>query len=338
MPLSRASGATMRRREFIKIIAGSAAAAWPLAAGAQQPGMPVIGFLSSASTVGWENYVAGFHRGLAESGFTEGQNVKIEYRWAQGRYEQLPALAAELARLKVAAIFASGGLVTAQAAKAATSSIPIVFSMGADPVGYGLVDSLNRPGGNMTGLASINVALVSKLFALLAEIAPKASVFGLLVNTDNKNSESEIEEARKAVRALGKTFQLISAAKGIEFDEAFAKFAGQGGQALVVSSDPFFNNSRNQLIALSARHRIPTIYGWPEYPKAEGLASYGPDLSDQYRLCGVYIGRILKGAKPGELPVVQPTKFKFVINLKTARALGITVPPGVMAIADEMIE
>ena len=305
---------------------------------AQQRVLPLIGFLASASPIGWENYLAGFHRGLNEAGFVEGQNVKIDYRWAQGEYDRLPALAAELIARNPAVIIASGGTPPALAAKAATSAIPIVFTGIADPIADGLVASLNRPGGNVTGMSLLTIALLAKRFELLSMLVPKARVFGLLGNSSNPNAEREVSTARDAAAARGMRLHGMLVNTVDDFEKAFADLAAQGGHALIVSTDPFFNSRRGALIALAARHVIPTIYGWPEYPNAGGLASYGPDLSDQYRLCGVYAARILKGARPADLPVVQPTKFQFVVNLRTAKELGLELSPTALALADEVIE
>src|SRR5262249_13891621 len=249
------------------------------------------------------------HRGLAETGFIEGQNVKIEYRWAQGRYDQLPALAAEMVARNPAVIIASGGNPAALAAKAATTSIPIVFTGVPDAVGDGLVASLNRPGGNLTGMSVLTIDVLPKRFELLSMLAPKATVFGTLVNPKNSGSDREVATVRDAATARGMKLYRLSATTESEFDAAFADLVPQGGPALIGAPDPSFNPRRDYLIAVAARHAIPSIYGWPEYPNAGGLASYGPDLTDQYRLCAIQTGRILKGAKPADLPVMQPTKF-----------------------------
>jgi len=328
----------MRRREFISIL-GGAAAAWPLAAPAQQPAkLPIIGFLGTASPMGWENYIAGFHRGLSEVGFVEGRNVKIEYRWAQGNYDQLPALAAELNGLRATVIVAAGGSIAALAAKAAAPTIPIVFTGTADPVEQGMVASLNRPGGNLTGVSLLTNVIVAKRFELLSAMVPKATVFGILVNPASPTVDREVTTAREAAAARRMSLHELRAATEKEFEAVFADFAAQHGEALIVSADPFFNSRRNRLIGLAARRAIPTIYGFSEYPNAGGLASYGPDLSDQYRLSGIYAGRILNGEKPSDLPVIQPAKFHFVVNLETAKTLRLELPSTVLAIADEVIE
>jgi len=328
-----------RRREFITLLGIVAATPvlWSRPSHAQRP-LPLIGFLGSVSPIGWENYLAGFHRGLSEVGFVEGQNVKIEYRWAQGRYDQLTALAAELVARNPAVIIASGGNPPVFAAKAATTSIPIVFTAVPDAVGDGLVASLNRPGGNVTGLSVLTTAVLAKRFELLSALTPKATVFGLLVNPSNPGAAREMSTLADAAATRGMKMHRLAATSDSELDAAFADLVAQGGRGLIVSTDPSFNSRRDHIIALAARHAIPTIYGWPEYPNAGGLASYGPDLTEHYRLCAVYAGRILKGEKPADLPVIQPTKFKYVINLKTGKALGLEVPPTALAIADEVIE
>jgi putative ABC transport system substrate-binding protein len=330
----------MNRRKFIAFGAGAVMlpAIWPGTLRAQQRTTPLVGFLGSASPIGWENYVAGFHRGLNETGFVEGRNVKIEYRWAQGKYDQLPSLAAELIGLRASIIVAAGGLVPVLAARAATTSTPIVFTGVSDPVEAGVVASLNRPGGNLTGAAILTNVIVAKRFELLSALVPKATVFGILVNRHSPNADREVSRAREVAAARKLSLHAARASAENEFDAVFADFADQRVEALIVSADPFFNSRRNQLIGLAARRAIPTIYGWPEYPNAGGLASYGPDLSDQYRLCGNYAGRILKGEKISDLPVIQPAKFHFVINLETAKTLRLEVPATMLAFADEVIE
>jgi putative ABC transport system substrate-binding protein len=328
----------VRRRELITLLGCTvAAAAGPRSSYAQRA-LPLIGFLGGVSPIGWENYLAGFHRGLAEAGFVVGQNVKIEYRWAQGRYDQLPALAAELIARNPAVIIAAGGIAPAQAAKAATSSIPIVFTAVPDAIADGLVESLSRPGGNATGMSVLTTVLVAKRFELLSTLAPKATVFGMLVNPGNPGADREVSAVREAAAARGMSLHGLAATTEAEIEAAFADLVARNGRALIVSTDATFNIRRDLLIALSARHAIPTIYGWPDYPNAGGLASYGSDLADQYRLCAVYAGRILKGAKPADLPVMQPTKFQFVLNLKTAKTLGLELSPTTLAIADDVIE
>jgi putative tryptophan/tyrosine transport system substrate-binding protein len=329
----------MNRREFIAFGGGAVTLpVMPNILRAQQRTTPLVGFLGSASPIGWENYVAGFHRGLNENGFVEGRNVRVEYRWAQGRYDQLPVLAAELVGLRPMMIVAAGGTNSALAAKTATTSIPVVFTGVSDPVEAGVVASLNRPGGNLTGVGILTNVIIAKRFELLSALVPKAAVFGILVNPASPNADREVETAREVAAARKVGLHALKASAEREFEIEFAEFAAKGGDALIVSADPFFNSRRNQLIGLAARRAIPTIYGWPEYPHAGGLASYGPDLSDQYRLCGNYAARILKGEKIADLPVTQPSKFQFVINLETAKTLRVEVPATVVAIADEVIE
>jgi len=326
----------MRRRQFIAIL-GSAAAS-PIAARAQPSAMPVVGFVSSASPVGWDNYLAAFRGGLSGLGFTEGKNIAIEYRWAGGNYDRLPALAAELANLRVAVIVASGGAASAAAAKAASSTIPIVFTAIPNPVELGLVASLNRPAGNMTGVSALTTEVLPKRFELLSALVPKVDKFGLLANPTNGAYAIEVGIVRSAVAARAKLLTSIDASSERDFEPAFDFLVKAGSGALILTTDAFFNNHRDALIALADRHRIPTMYGWPEFPRAGGMASYGPDLSEQYRLSGVFVGRILKGEKPQDLPVMQPTKFNFVLNLKTMKALNIEPPANILALADEVIE
>jgi putative ABC transport system substrate-binding protein len=326
----------MRRRDFIAL-AGSAAAAWPLAARAQQP-MPVIGFLGSASAAPNADSVAAFRQGLGEGGYVEGRNVVIEYRWAENLYDRLPALAAELVRRPVAVIVASGGPVAAQAAKAATSTIPIVFTASSDPIKLGLVASLSRPGGNMTGSAMLTAELDAKRLELLRELVPTARVIGALVNPGRTDAEAQSRDAQEAGRALGLQVIILSASSERNIDTAFASLAGQGIGALLVGADPFFHSRRVQLVALAARHAVPAMYMSRDFAAAGGLMSYGASIADGYRQAGIYAGQILKGAKPADLPIVQPTKFEFMINLKTAKALGLDVPPMLLARADEVIE
>jgi putative ABC transport system substrate-binding protein len=304
-----------------------------------QPGtLPLIGFLGSAAPSGWESYLAAFHRGLAEIGYVDGLNVRIENRRAQGRYEQHPALAAELVERRATVIVAAGGTTPVLAARAATSSTPIVFTGIPDPVEAGLVASLNRPGGNLTGVGILTTAIIPKRVELLHALIPNAMVFGILVNPASPFAALEVSAARRATAARGLTLQVLEAATENELEPAFAKLAAQRGDALIVSAEPFFTSRRNTLVALAARHALPTMYGWPDYPRTGGLASYGPDLPDQYRLCGTYAGRILKGEKAADLPVAQPAKFYLVLNLKTAKALALDLPATAVAIADEVIE
>jgi putative ABC transport system substrate-binding protein len=330
-------GAAMKRREFIMLL-GGAPVVLPLAARAQQPSIPVIGFLGSASPVGWGIYVAAFRKGLLESGFVVGENVTIEYRWANDNYDRLPALAAELANLRVALIVASGGTVSAVAARSASSTIPIVFTGSPDPVGLGLVASLNRPGGNLTGLSILTTEILPKRFEFLSALVPKAEIFGMLVNPTSLSSADEAKVAQATAAARAISVVSINTSSEREFGPAFDFFVARKCDSLLVSVDPLFNSQRDAIIALAGRHRIPTMYGWPEFPRAGGMASYGPDLLEQYRLSGVFAGRILKGGKPQDIPVMQPTKFNFVLNLKTMKALNIEPPANILALADEVIE
>jgi putative tryptophan/tyrosine transport system substrate-binding protein len=327
----------MRRREFITLVGG--ATAWPFVASAQQPPMPFVGFVSSRSPQESAYVVSAFRQGLKEGGFVEGQNVRIEYRWAEGKYDQLSALAADLVRDRVAVIVSAGGTVTALAVKAATPTIPTVFiTAGIDPVKVGLVASLNRPGGNVTGVNMLSVALEAKRMQLLHELVPKATLVAILVNPKTPDVETEITDLEAAANTIGWQTHVERAASEAEFETAFDAIARHHADALVVAADPFFTGRREQLTTLAARYAIPAIYSLREYAGAGGLISYGTSLADGYRQAGMYAGRILKGAKPADLPVMQPTKFELVINMKTAKALGLTIPSGVMAIADEVIE
>ena len=328
--------AAMKRREFIALLGG--AAAWPLAARAQQPAMPVIGFLNTRSADVSSHLVAALRRGLAENGYVEGQTVTVEYRWANGQYDRIPALAAELANRPMAVLVATGGEPAAMAAKAATSSIPIVFGIGGDPIKLGLVASYNRPGGNATGINILTNVLAAKRLGLLHELVPKVITVGFLINPIFPTAESPLSDTQEAARTIGVQLHVLRASTDYEIDTAFESVAQQGISALAVAADPFFNTRRDKLVALTARHAVPTIYQNREYPAAGGLMSYGIDLADVYRQIGAYAGRILKGAKPADLPVLQPTKFEFVLNLKTAKALGLTPSSGMLAIADEVIE
>ena len=327
----------MRRREFIALL-GGAAAAWPLAARAQQPAMPVIGYLSARSPEDTTHLVAAFRRGLAENGYVEGQNVTIEYRWALGQYDRLPAMAAELAGRLVTVLVATGGEPAALAAKAATSTIPIVFATGGDAVKAGLVASYNRPGGNVTGIDILTATLEPKRLGLLRELVPQAETIGFLLNPDYGPSESQSSDVQAAARALGLQIHVLRANTDREIEAAFETVAQQHIAALAVAAGPFFDTRREKLVALAARHAVPTMYHFREFAAAGGLVSYGIDPLDTYRQVGVYAGRILKGANPADLPVLQPTKFEFVINLKTAKVLGLDVPPALSARADEVIE
>jgi putative ABC transport system substrate-binding protein len=327
----------MKRREFITLL-GAAAAAWPFGARAQQPAMPVIGVLSSGWLEGSEQNMAAFHAGLKESGFVEGKDVTIDYRWARGQFDRLPALAAELVARPVNVIFAFGTPVPARAAKAATGTIPIVFAYGGDPIADGLVASLNRPGGKVTGATFITAALAAKRLELLRELVPTVATVGVLVNPKNQLAETQLDDVHVAARTLGQPVYVVNAASEGEFETAFAALMRQGVGALLLGTDTIFFNRRDRLVALAARYGIPAIYTFREYVLAGGLISYGATQTETIRQAGVYIGRILKGANPGDLPVVQPTKFRLVINLKTARELGLDVPPSLLARADEVIE
>jgi putative tryptophan/tyrosine transport system substrate-binding protein len=326
-----------RRREFITLL-GGAAAIWPLAARAQQPTMPVVGYLSSATPAGFAHFVAEFRRGLGEAGYVQGQNVAIEYRWAEGQIDRLPAMAADLVRLKVAVIAATGGSQPALAAKEVTSTIPIVFTGGLDPVGLGLVASLGRPGWNATGVLNISFVLTAKRLELLREIVPTASMIAVLSNSTTPEAVPQLRDIKEAAGALNQQIQVFEANPQSELDPIFASIAQQHASALFVIGDPFFTSKRAQLVGLAARYAIPASYAFRDFPLAGGLMSYGANLLDIHRRAGIYSGRILKGAKPADLPVLQPTRFDLVINLKTARALALDVPPKLLALADEVIE
>jgi putative tryptophan/tyrosine transport system substrate-binding protein len=328
---------SLRRREFVTLLGGGATT-WPLAALARQPAMPVIGFMSTLSRENILNPLAGFHQGLKEAGYIENQNVAIEYRWAQGHYDRLREFAADLVRRKVAVIVASGGDPSPQIAKAATQTIPIVFGMFGDPVREGLVDSLSRPGGNATGVTIFGPAAVTKRLQLLHELVPQAIVITFLMNPNNPNGNLEMSTAQEAVTALGRQIVVLNASSERELDTAFASMAQQRIGALLGASDPFLFNRRDQIVSLAARHAIPAIYYLRDFARAGGLMTYGNSLTDMYRLVGVYAGRVLKGEKATDLPVAQSTKFEFVINLQTARALGIEVPNSMQLLADEVIE
>jgi putative tryptophan/tyrosine transport system substrate-binding protein len=327
----------MKRREFITLL-GGAAAAWPLAARAQQPAMPVIGFLSGQSPQAFEQHVAAFHKGLKQSGYIDGQNVAIEYRWAEGQRDRLQVLAADLVRRQVAVIAATGGLGSALAAKEATGTIPIVFNSAGDPVRTGLVTSLNRPGGNMTGISWFNAELAAKNLALLHELVPGAGMLALLFNPNDPDAGTQLADVQVAARDLGRQLVVLKAGTADEIDAAFASLVQQRAAALVVTTNPFYLNRRDQIVALAARHAIPAIYSNRDFTAAGGLMSYGNNLMDAYRRNGIYVGRILRGDKPGDLPVDQSTKFELVINLKTAQTLGHDFPLSLQIRVDEVLE
>ena len=327
----------MRRREFITLI-GCAAAAWPLVARAQQP-LPVVGFIHAGSPANSSSHVASFRQGLNEIGYVEGRNVTIEYRWAEGSHDRYPELAADLIRQKVNVIAIGANTPASRAAKAATSTIPIVFGVGDDPVRLGLVTSLARPGGNATGINFFIAELTAKRLGLLREMAPGAARVAVLVNPANATTaESTVKDVEATAPALGVQIQIFHAGTIREIDAAFANLVRQRFDAVFVGPDPFFNTRRVQLAIAAARHAVPTIFAQREYAEAGGLMSYGANVADAYRHVGVYTGRILKGEKPADLPVVQSTKFELVINAATARTLGLTIPPSLLALADEVIE
>jgi putative tryptophan/tyrosine transport system substrate-binding protein len=329
---------TIGRRKLL-VALGGAAAVWPLAARAQQPAMPVIGFLSSSSRdVDDVRRLAPFREGMSEVGYTEGRNVVIEYRGADDQLDRLPALAADLARRQVSLIVAGGSPASALAAKSATATIPIVFANAADPVQIGLVASINRPGGNVTGFTELGADLGAKRMGLLRELVPSATSIAILVNPARPGVDAQSTQAQEAARALGLQPHILNASREPDFDAAFLKLVQLQAGGLVISADALFNDRRDEIIALAKHYSVPTIYEWREAVAAGGLISYGTRRADAYRQIGILAGRILKGEKPADLPILQPTKFELVINMKTAKALGLTVPPGVLAIADEVIE
>jgi len=327
----------MRRREFIAFVGGTAAA-WLLPARAEQSTVPVIGFLNAASPRPFANYVAGFRAGLKETGYVDGQNVAIEFRWAEGHYDLLPEMAADLVRRKVAVLAATGGAPSITAAKATTTTIPIVFTIGTDPARAGFVSSLSRPGGNITGVNLFVVAMESKRLGLLRALIPGVQLIAVLLNPNRQTYAQQKSDVEEAAHAIGQQVHLLSASNETEIDAAFATAVQLRAGAMLVTGDPFFSSQHDKIIALAARHAIPAIYEQREHALAGGLMSYGTNLSEGYHQAGVYAGRILKGEKPGDLPVVQSSKFELVINLKTAKALGIEIPPNLSAEADEIIE
>ena len=327
----------IRRRDFVILLGCGTVAAWPLAARAQQPSVPVIGFLGSSAPVDRARYLTAFRQGLRERGYVEGQNVAIEYRWTQYQYDRLPDLAADLVRSQVTVI-AAHDTPSSVVAKAATTTIPVVFASGGDPVKLGLVASLNRPGGNVTGVSFIAVELGAKQLGLLHELRPGTARVGVLVDARWPFTESFVSEVRAAASAVGQQIEILYVSTGREIDTAFASLARNPVDALLVGPSPLANNRRVQIVTLAAYHRLLTIYFLREFAEAGGLMSYGTSIAEANRLAGVYVGRVLKGAKPADLPVMQSTKFEFVINLNTAKAFGLSLPPGLLAIADEVIE
>ena len=331
----------MNRREFITLIGGAAAAPsmfWPRLASAEQATMPVIGFLSSRSPAESSHLVAAFRAGLQAGGYVEGQNVAIEYRWAEGQYDRLPALAADLVRRGVAVLATTGGEPSALAAKAATSTIPIVFTVGGDPVKIGLVASLNRPGGNATGVSLLTTVPEAKRLGLLHELVPNAALIGVLINPNYQGAEAQSREVQDAARAIDRRIEIATAGNDRQLEAAFGTLVQQHADALLVGADPFFGTRRDRIIALAAQFKLPAMYQFRDYPVAGGLMSYGINITDGYRQVGVYTGQVLKGAKPADLPIHQSIKFEFIINLKSAKALGLQIPDKLIALADEVIE
>ena len=326
----------MRRREFIAYIGG--AAAWPLAARAQQPGMPVVGFLNPGLPEPSSFLVVAFREGLEKEGYVEGQNVTVEYRWASGHYNELQTLASDLVRRHAVAIAATGGSISAQAAKAATATIPIVFNVGEDPIKLGLVASFNRPGGNITGVNTLSPALESKRLGLLRELVPQAAIVAVLLNPSNPDADLQRRDIQAAATAIGQDLRTFDVRNESDIETAFAALVRQRADALLVGSDVFLTNRREQIVALAARYAVSTIYSFRSFAESGGLMSYSTNLVEVYRQVGFYVGRILKGEKPANLPIVQPTKFELVINLKTAKAMNVKISDNLLSLADEVIE
>ena len=326
----------MRRREFIAYIGG--AAAWPLAARAQQPGMPVVGFLNPGLPEPSSFLVVAFREGLEKEGYVEGQNVTVEYRWASGHYNELQTLASDLVRRHAVAIAATGGSISAQAAKAATATIPIVFNVGEDPIKLGLVASFNRPGGNITGVNTLSPALESKRLGLLRELVPQAALVAVLLNPSNPDADLQRRDIQAAASAIGQDLRTFDVGNESDIETAFAALVRQRADALLVGSDVFLTNRREQIVALAARYAVSTIYSFRSFAESGGLMSYSTNLVEVYRQVGFYVGRILKGEKPANLPIVQPTKFELVINLKTAKAMNVKISDNLLSLADEVIE
>jgi ABC-type uncharacterized transport system substrate-binding protein len=327
----------MRRRDFLGAL-GGAAVVWPQAAHAQQAAMPVVGFLGIAAPAEWVAFVAAFRQGLRETGYEDGRNVAVEFRWAEGQGARLPELATHLAGRQVSVIVTSTGIAAARAAMAASGNIPIVFVMGGDPVAFDLVASLNRPGGNITGVSFLLNVLAAKRVGLLRDLVPTAAAFGFLVNPDNPNAQTDIAAAQEAARTFGLQTHVAHARTERELDSAFASLMQARSAALFVASDPMFVSQRDRLVELAASHALPAIYDRRELPAAGGLVSYGANFAEAHRLVGVYAGRILTGEKPADLPILQPTTFELVINLRTAKSLGLIVPQNLLVAADELIE
>jgi len=326
----------VRRRQILVLLA--AAAGWPAIAIAQQPAVPVIGFMSGRSPDDSRHLVAAFHQGLGETGFVEGKNLVVEYRWASGQYDRLPALAADLVKRQVAVIAAVGGDVSAVAAKRATSTIPIVFGMGGDPIKAGLVDSVGRPGGNATGYTLLTSELEPKRLGLLRDLLPDAGMIAVLLNPNFPPAAGQAKDLEKAAQITSQRLSIFNASNDTEFEASLASILQQRARALLVAADPYLDTRRYQLVMFAAQNKLPAIYQFREFAVDGGLMSYGPSITDSYRQGGNYVGQILKGAKPSDLPVLQPTKFELVINLKTAKALGLAIPAGLISFADEVIE